>query len=161
MTTTTYRKLFTSNEQPQPCFVEVKPINIGATHELDNPNGVNATHAGREAEEAQSRRDKTREKRHSENFRQLLKRSKPWTPVEGLIVDWNRHQDPTSMDSRKMAITLQGIFRINRLIHPLAAMVQKIDGKTFRLSGKEYRAATQDLRPSVIILTDYELPALV
>ena len=122
---------------------------------------MNATHAGHEAEEAQRRRDAMRQKRHQDNFRKRLLRSKPWTPVEGLIVDWNRHQDPTSTDSRKMAITLQGIFRINRLIHPLAAMVQKIDGKTFKLSGKEYRAATQDLRPSVIILTDYELPALV
>ena len=101
---------------------------------------------------AQHKREEARRIRHEQNQQQQIK-ANPWTPIQGQLVDWIRHQDPTCIDSRKMAVTHQGVFRINTMLTPQAASVQKINMRTLLLTGTEYRAPVKDLRPSVIALS--------
>ena len=119
------------------------------THEDEEDGEFNLFGIEEETMMAQSRRQGAREKQRYYHDKKTEKRT-PWIPITGVLVDCIQKTDQTSTHNRKMAMKLQGPYRVKGENNPFTLLLEKIDETTFDVVGEPFKTHIKYVRPSVI-----------
>ena len=119
------------------------------THEDEEDEEFNLFGIVEETMMAQNRRQGAREKQRHYHDKKTEKRT-PWIPITGVLVDCIQKTDQTSTHNRKMAMKLQGPYRVKNENNPFTLLLEKIDETTFDVVGEPFKTHIKYVRPSVI-----------
>ena len=109
-----------------------------------------AEHVAPVQEFYQAKKDEEAKTFHEKNKGRYDEKITKWTPVVGELVDYRRPIDPSSKDSRKMAVYFASLYVVTKVRNPYAIKIKEIDAQTFQeVEGSEREVWTGDCRPTL------------